>query len=102
MTNNYKMAFSDQTTGWDPSCNDVNAKNWFGMFPAEVALQAGDIKEFSEIISHPEFKPESLGRVDLFLETCRFESEEAYKKIREFFIQKFKFDKISGQFVVIA
>jgi len=45
MQNNYQLAGHLQTTGWNTT-NDVNATNTFGMTPAEVALQAGDLKEF--------------------------------------------------------
>lgn len=101
MQNNYQMAFRDQTTGWDPSCNDVNAKNGFGMLPAEVALQAGDIKEFSAIISHSEFKTESLGRVYTFLAICRHDSEKTYQAIFSYFLDRFEFNESIDQFVKI-
>ena len=56
MNNNYQLAGNLQTTGWHPSF-DVNAKNDYGMTPAEVALQAGNLDEFVVITSHPDFEP---------------------------------------------
>lgn len=101
MTNNYQMAYRDQTTGWNPLFNNVNERNKFGMLPAEVALQAGDAKEFCEITSHPDFKNESLGRVNEFLAICRFESETAYQTIHNCLLDRFHFDKTINLFVKI-
>lgn len=101
MTNNYQMKFRDTTNGWDSSCNDVNSKNWYGMFPAEVAIQAGNVEEFAAITTSPDFKIESLGRVDVFMACCNYESETAFQEIRSYFKQNFKFDKSTDQFVKI-
>lgn len=99
MKNNYQMKFRDTTTGWDTTSNNVNAVNWFGMFPAEVALQAGNVDEFAAITDHPDFKIESLGRVDDFLAICSHESEKSFQEIQAYFKKKFEFDKTTRQFV---
>lgn len=48
MNSNYQLAGTLQTTGWNPNF-DVNATNEYGMTPAEVALQAGNLNEFVEM-----------------------------------------------------
>lgn len=101
MTNNYQLAGHLQTTGWHPSF-DVNAKNDYGMTPAEVALQAGNLSEFKEITLHPEFQPEKMGRVGLFLDICRRESESHYKAVKQFLDANFKFDTSVRAFVKLA
>lgn len=101
MNNNYQLAWRLQTTGWNPSF-DVNSANEFGMTPAEVAMQAGNLDEFVEITSHPEFQPAKLGRVGLFLNICRQDSESHYKAIRNFLDANFKFDASVSGFVKLA
>lgn len=82
MNCNYQLAGRLQTTGWNPSF-DVNATNDFGMTPAEVAMQAGNVNEFKAITMHSDFQPEKLGRVGLFLDICRRDSESHYKEVRQ-------------------
>ncbi|WP_248324032.1 MULTISPECIES: hypothetical protein [unclassified Caballeronia] len=53
--NHYQLIAHGQTSGWNPSANEVNGKNFYGMLPVEVAAQAGDVDEFEAIVSHPEF-----------------------------------------------
>lgn len=101
MNSNYQLAGTLQTTGWNPNF-DVNATNEYGMTPAEVALQAGNLNEFVEITSHPEFQPAKMGRVGLFLDICRRESEDHYKALRKFLDANFKFDTTVSGFVKLA
>jgi len=101
MNNNYQLAGHLQTTGWHPSF-DVNAKNDYGMTPAEVALQAGNLNEFVEITSHPDFEPANMGRVGLFMDICRRESESHYKAMKQFLDANFKFDTSVPGFVKLA
>lgn len=68
--NTYQLAGHRETTGWIPKENDVNGVNAFGMRPVEVAAQAGDLKEFREIISHPDFDPRGA-RVRYFANLLR-------------------------------
>ena len=101
MNHQYQLSGNLQTTGWHPSF-DVNAKNDFGMTPAEVALQAGNLGEFVEITSHPEFQPKNIGRVGLFLDICRRESESHYKVLKQHLDANFKFDTSMRAFVKLA
>jgi hypothetical protein len=101
MHNNYQLAGNLQTTGWHPSY-DVNAKNDYGMTPAEVALQAGNLSEFKEITLHPEFQPEKMGRVGLFLNICRRGSESHYKTMKLFIDENFRFDTSVRAYVKLA
>lgn len=83
--NTYELAGHRKTTGWIPKENDVNGVNSYGMRPVEVAAQAGDLKEFREIISHPDFDPRGA-RVRYFanvLRDYRHESEDvaAYNQL---------------------
>ena len=55
--NTYELIANGQTSGWNPATNAVNAKNFYGMRPVEVAAQAGNIGEFVAIVEHPEFDP---------------------------------------------
>lgn len=76
--NTYELAGHRKTTGWIPKENDVNGVNFYGMRPVEVAAQAGDLKEFREIISHPDFDPRGA-RVRYFanvLRDYRYEPED--------------------------
>lgn len=66
MSKPYFLVAPDLTTGWDP-LNDPNQKNSYGMYPAEVAIQAGCIKELLEIGLHPSFELASLGRTQLYM-----------------------------------
>lgn len=91
MTNNYQLAGRLQTTGWNPSF-DVNAKNSFNMTPAEVAIQAGDVSEFAAITSHPSFDAKNMGRVHLFMDICRRDSDRHYEEIKQYFEANFKLD----------
>jgi hypothetical protein len=101
MNCNYQLAGHLQTTGWHPSF-DVNAINSYGMIPAEVALQAGNLSEFVEITSHPQFEPAKMGRVGLFMSICRRESESHYKAMKQFLDANFKFDTSVRAFVKLA
>jgi hypothetical protein len=101
MNHNYQLATSLKTTGWNPSF-DVNAKNDYGMTPTEVALQAGNLSEFVAITSHPEFQPASMGRVRLFMDICRRESESHYKAIKQSFDAMFKYDTSVRAYVKLA
>lgn len=99
--NTYQLAGTLQTTGWNTS-NDVNAKNDYGMTPAEVAMQAGDVSEFAAITSDPNFEPKSLGRVGLFLDICRRTSESHYQSIKKHFDQNFKYDPTHKAYLKLA
>lgn len=101
MNNNYQLAGNLRTTGWNAS-NDVNAKNEYGMTPAEVALQAGNVSEFAAITSHPDFQPESMGRVGLFLQICRRESESHYVALKQYLTSNFTFDQTRKAFYKLA
>lgn len=101
MNDNYQLAGHLQTTGWNPSF-DVNATNDYGMTPAEVAMQAGNLREFVEITSHPQFEPAKIGRVGLFLDICRRASETHYKALRQHLDANFKFDTSVRAFVKLA
>ena len=101
MQNNYQLAGHLQTTGWNTT-NDVNATNTFGMTPAEVALQAGDLKEFIQITSHPQFQTAKLGRVNLFLDISRQESEKHYQILKQYFNENFKYDDTQRTFVKLS
>lgn len=68
--NTYQLADHRKTTGWIPQVNDVNGVNFYGMRPVEVAAQAGDLKEFREIIAHPDFDPKGV-RVRYFANVLR-------------------------------
>jgi hypothetical protein len=68
--NTYQLAGHRKTTGWIPQENDVNGVNSYGMRPVEVAAQAGDLKEFREIIAHPDFDPKGA-RVRYFANVLR-------------------------------
>ncbi len=54
--NIYCLAAHRTTNGWNPSENDVNGVNSFGMRPVEVAAQAGNVEEFVAIVSNPKFE----------------------------------------------
>ena len=101
MNNNYQLAGRLHTTGWNPDY-DVNAANDYGMTPSEVALQAGNLTEFVQITSHPNFQPAQMGRVGLFLEICRRNSESHYKAIKQYLDSNFKIDNKSKDFVKLA
>lgn len=98
MNQNYQLAGHLQTTGWNPSF-DVNAMNGYGMTPAEVAMQAGNVDEFKAITSHADFQPEKLGRVGLFLDICRRNSESHYNAVRQALQENFKFAPSARTFV---
>ena len=68
--NHYQLITHGQTSGLDASTNDVNGKNFYGMRPVEVAAQAGDVDEFTAIVSHPGFSP-SGARPHMFAEVGR-------------------------------
>ncbi|WP_321794797.1 hypothetical protein [Caballeronia sp. J97] len=53
----YELVCNGRTNGWNPSTDDVNAVNFYGMRPVEVAAQAGNVDEFTAIVSHPDFDP---------------------------------------------
>ncbi|NUY06215.1 hypothetical protein [Paraburkholderia youngii] len=55
--NSYELITHDRTSGWNPQSDAVNAVNLYGMRPAEVAAQAGDVREFAAIVAHPDFDP---------------------------------------------
>lgn len=99
--NTYQLAGTLCTTGWNTS-NDVNATNEYGMTPAEVALQAGNVSEFAVITSHPDFQPTSMGRVGLFLQICQRESESHYKALRQYIDENFTFDQARKAFCKLA
>lgn len=101
MNHNYQLAGNLQTTGWSPSF-DVNAMNDYGMTPTEVAMQAGNLNEFVEITSHPEFQPAKMGRVGLFMDICRRQSESHYNALKRHLDANFKFDTSVRAFVKLA
>lgn len=101
MNNKYQLAGHLQTTGWNPNF-DVNAKNDYGMTPTEVALQAGNLREFVEITSHSQFQLSNMGRVGLFLDICRRDSESHYKALKQYFDANFRFDTAACAFVKLA
>ncbi|WP_321816984.1 MULTISPECIES: hypothetical protein [unclassified Paraburkholderia] len=55
-SNVYQLVDHLKTSGWNPSENDVNGVNSFGMRPVDVAAQAGNVDEFLAIVSHPRFE----------------------------------------------
>lgn len=46
---------------------DPNARDRLSMLPAEVAIQAGNLEEFTAITAHPKFRLESLGHAELYV-----------------------------------
>jgi hypothetical protein len=101
MNNNYQLSGRIHTTGWNPSF-DVNSTNDYGMTPTEVAMQAGNLSEFVQITSHPDFKLANMGRVGLFMNICRTNSESNYTKMKQFFDANFKFDTSARAYVRLA
>jgi hypothetical protein len=61
LCNEYQLSSSCETTGWDPSIDDVNGLNAYKMRPIEVAAQAGNDVEFRAIMTHPDFDPKGCG-----------------------------------------
>ncbi|MGF6637157.1 hypothetical protein [Paraburkholderia tuberum] len=55
--NGYELITHGRTSGWNPETDAVNAVNFYGMRPVEVAAQAGDVREFAAIVAHPDFDP---------------------------------------------
>ncbi len=62
--NGYELVTHGRTSGWKPEIDAVNAVNFYGMRPVEVAAQAGDVREFTAIVAHPDFDP--IGARPLF------------------------------------
>jgi hypothetical protein len=67
--NTYELAAKLQTTGWN-SQQDVNGRNFYGMTPAQVAAQAGNVEEFRAITSDATFDPEKMGVVHTFFKSA--------------------------------
>ena len=101
--NNYEMAWRDSTTGWDSKTNDVNGKNFYGMTPAQVAVQAGNVEEFEAITTAPDFDPEKVGGLLMFLDICKRDNTDAYTRMlryyKEVFLASFYFDAATRKFM---
>lgn len=89
-SNSYQLSFAGQTTGWNPLDNDINGKNAFSMTPAQVAVQAGDIDDFSQIVSHPQFEPEKMGCLAVFFNICRETTPDRHKAFMLYFNSEFR------------
>lgn len=89
-SNQYQLSSAGKTTGWDPLDNDVNGMNLFSMTPAQVAVQAGDVSEFRQIVSHPQFNPERMGRLAVFFAICREKTPERHTKFMAYFNHEFR------------
>jgi hypothetical protein len=90
--NAYQLSFAGQTTGWNPLDNDINGKNAFSMTPAQVAVQAGDVREFAQIVSHPQFNPEMMGSLAVFFNICREATPERHNVFMQYFNNEFRKD----------
>lgn len=103
--NSYQLHSAGQTTGWNPLQNDVNGKNTFNMTPAQVAVQAGDVDEFRQIVNDPHFQPEMMGPLGIFFTVCSEQTPDRYKTLKQFFDTefrpRFKFDHERKVFVRI-
>lgn len=90
----YQMSGRLSTTGWDNQF-DVNQQNDFGMTPAQVATQAGNVIEFEAITQNAKFDPNKMGSLQVFFEICKRDSEDAFRQFqayfREVFCQTFEF-----------
>lgn len=89
-SNAYQLSYAGQTTGWNPLDNDINGKNAFSMTPAQVAVQAGDVDEFVQIVSHPQFNPEMMGSLAVFFTICRTTTPERHKVFMQYFNNEFR------------
>lgn len=90
--NAYQLLHTTQTTGWDPLSNDVNGTNFFNMTPAQVAVQAGDVSEFHQIVAHPQFEPEKMGSLAALFSICREHDPKRHKAFMEYFNNEFRRD----------
>lgn len=88
--NAYQMHSPGQTTGWIPDLNDVNGKNCFNMTPAQVAAQAGDVVEFRQIVAHPQFRPEEMGKLGIFFIVCKERTPDRHRAFMEYFNNEFR------------
>lgn len=90
----YQMSGRLSTTGWSNQF-DVNQQNDFGMTPAQVATQAGNVTEFDIITTDAQFDPNKMGSLQVFFEICKRDSEETFNKFyayfREVFLATFEF-----------
>lgn len=84
----YVLTSRVSTSGWS-IVFDPNLANSYGMSPAQVALQAGNLVEFQKITESPQFDPNRMGMLGVFFEICRCESVDAYSKIRAYFNTRF-------------
>lgn len=86
---NYQLSGRTSTTGWSNDLN-VNKKNDYGMTPAQVATQAGNVSEFEQIINHPEFQPEQMGALGKFMQVLQFNDADLFARFQEFFKSVFQ------------
>jgi len=89
-SNPYQLSYAGKTTGWNPLDNDVNGKNTFSMTPAQVAVQAGDVSDFCQIVGHPQFDPEQMGSLAIFFTICRQQTPERHNVFMEYFNNEFR------------
>lgn len=89
-SNSYQLSSAGKTSGWNPHDNDINGMNFFSMTPAQVAVQAGDIDDFSEIVSHPQFEPEKMGGLAVFFTICRETTPDRHKAFMVYFNNEFR------------
>lgn len=88
--NSYQLSTAGATTGWNPRDNDINGTNLFNMTPAQVAVQAGDVDDFKQIVSHPQFQPEMMGDLAVFFNICRETVPERHKAFMQYFLNDFR------------
>jgi hypothetical protein len=88
--NSYQLSTAGATTGWNPRDNDINGVNLYSMTPSQVAVQAGDVDDFKQIVSHPQFQPEMMGDLAVFFNICRETVPERHKVFMEFFNNDFR------------
>lgn len=101
----YQLSGRTTTTGWNNNLN-VNQKNEYGMTPAQVAVQAGNIGEFAQIINHPEFQSEKMGTLGKFMQVLKSNDEDLFARFQEFFksvfCAMFQFSKEQDAWVRVA
>lgn len=89
-SNSYQLSCSGKTTGWDSHDNNINGTNVFNMTPAQVSVQAGDVDDFSQIVSHPQFDPEKMGCLTVFFQICRETLPDRYQVFMLYFNTEFR------------
>ena len=90
MFNNYHVLSDNRTSGLQEIGSDINAYNFYGMTPLQVALEAGVIDEVQTILSDPQCDPLKKSRagrssesfIDAYESKNRWESKEARETVK--------------------